>query len=235
MFVSGNHDTTYRGAKRTFIRHFNVDYPVGQNEDYGIYYSFDYANVHFTILNTNVLTGNELTAHQLNWLKADLSATDKTWKIIVMHNPMFSPAKWGSDSSRNKIAIGLQRQLLSVFEEYGVDLVIQGHDHVAMDTYPINGQGDILNQTQSETVGGVHYWINPQGTVFHMSATSGSTTNQSVGEADMSYYRFYSRSYVSSYAAFVVEEDQITVKTHYYNNGANTLYAGSAYGIKKSK
>lgn len=232
MLATGNHETSYRGSQKTFYRHYHVDTPQdGQSEDNGFYYSFDYANVHFTMVNTNDIDGHSLTSRQLDWLKDDLQSTNQQWKIVLMHNPLYSPAKWGSDPSRNRIAMALQNQLQHLFVQNNVDLVIQGHDHVYMDTYPIDGDGEILNNSQQQTVSDVSYWINPKGVIYHMSGIAGKSTNKKVSQANMDYYRSYSASKVSSFAGFRVEGDKLTIKTHHYDDGNNSLYG--SYGIIK--
>ena len=232
LMATGNHETSYRGSSHTFYKHYHIDTPQdGQSAENGFYYSFDYANVHFTIINTNDISDNSLTSRQLDWLTADLQNSNQQWKIVVMHNPLYSPAKWGSDPGRNHIALSLQNQLGQLFANNNVDVVIQGHDHVYMDTYPISGDGEILKDSQKQTLNGVDHWVNPKGVIYHMSAIAGKSTNKKVSQANMDYYRSYADSHVSSFAGFTVEGNKLTITTHYYDDGNNSEYA--SYGIIK--
>jgi hypothetical protein len=93
------------------------------------YYSFDYGDVHFVALDSNpemllsvLLEDEEADDTMLDWLRADLAASDKPWKIAFFHHPPYSSGEHGSDV--------LSRDLMSgVLEEGGVDLVVAGHDH----------------------------------------------------------------------------------------------------------
>ena len=50
------------------------------------YYSFDYGDAHFVILDANKRTfPARLDEEQLSWLDADLTATDKPWKFVFSH------------------------------------------------------------------------------------------------------------------------------------------------------
>ena len=80
----------------------------------GLYYSFDYNNLHVMVLNTN-----NWNRRQLDWLKNDAGQSDAQWKVAVLHKANQSLAK-------------LLRQL-------GVDLVIQGHSETYTRTDPPEG------------------------------------------------------------------------------------------------
>lgn len=69
---------------------------------------------------------------QRRWLEATLAANDSTWVIVAMHHPAFSAGFHGSDES-------VQEGFVPLFERYGVDLVLAGHDHDYQRTEPING------------------------------------------------------------------------------------------------
>ena len=63
------------------------------------------------------------------------------WTIVALHNPLYSVGKYGADNTRNQIAVSLQQQLGGLFAQYGADIVLQGHDHCVLRTYPINESG----------------------------------------------------------------------------------------------
>lgn len=86
------------------------------------YYSFDYANAHFIMLDTtiNFLPGSA----EHNWLKSDLEANRlKKWIFAVCHYPPYSScAVRGSD-------LNVRGAFSTLFEQYGVDIVFSGHNH----------------------------------------------------------------------------------------------------------
>ena len=77
----------------------------------------DYQGVRFVSLNSN-----ERQAEQVGWLRETLADNPNRWTVITFHHPMYS-SKAGRDNPE------LRDLWQPVFDEYGVDLVLQGHDH----------------------------------------------------------------------------------------------------------
>ncbi|MHA2271538.1 MAG: metallophosphoesterase family protein [Candidatus Hodarchaeales archaeon] len=95
------------------------------------YYSFDYENVHFIVLNIEWdWDGNNLTLYepQLNWLLADLTASKADFTVVTFHRPAYS-VRAGA-SYRWAQAAAIRGVLHDYFVQYGVDLVFTGHDHM---------------------------------------------------------------------------------------------------------
>ncbi|WP_198664910.1 purple acid phosphatase family protein [Lewinella sp. IMCC34191] len=59
---------------------------------------------------------------QMDWLRGLLADNPNTWTIVTMHHPVYS-SRLGRDN------LELREGLQPIFEEFGVDLVLQGHDH----------------------------------------------------------------------------------------------------------
>lgn len=96
------------------------------------YYSFDYANAHIVALNSNRRDAPfELGEEQTEWLIADLEKhRDAKWTFVFFHHPLFR--------SHPTRGIEPQRWVWQpIFDKYGVDLVINGHDHYYMRSYPV--------------------------------------------------------------------------------------------------
>lgn len=116
-----------------------VLYPTVGNHDYPLdnyfmtfnmstYYSFDYKYIH--VVSLNVFENYTKGSLQYQWLERDLNNSNATWKIVFFHVPPYSSGKHGSDmEARNT--------LVPLFEEYGVDFVFSGHDHIYERSYPI--------------------------------------------------------------------------------------------------
>ena len=232
MAISGNHETTYRnGSNETFER-FNYNIPE-QDTELGFYYSFSYGNVKFIMLNTNRLgSNNGLTSDQYDWLEKELEEKTEKWTIVSMHNPMYSVGKWGSDKSRNGIALALAKQLKGLFARYKVDLVLQGHDHMYSATYPLGENGE----PTGVTVGEDGYYTDPNGVIYVMNGPAG---NQSKGSGDLfmddnnrNLYYYGTASQQSSWAEFLVDGDKITVTLKSAASG--TAQTIRTWGIKKT-
>lgn len=139
--VSGNHD----GALHAFHSRFNYNIPSGSDTSAGDYYSFDYQGVHFTCINSNDTPNPKdpnttgISETQLNWIKDDLAAhkNDK-FLIVMIHKGLFDSGGHSCNNDRSDYDIEqMRRQLCPLFTEYGVDLVLQGHDHLYSLSYPM--------------------------------------------------------------------------------------------------
>jgi 3',5'-cyclic AMP phosphodiesterase CpdA len=91
------------------------------------YYAFDWGNVHFTLLNTE-LNGIEdreaFWQEQTRWLEADLKASQKAdLRIAVFHQPPFTAVKRRQTDGKKV------REWVPLFEKYKVAAVFSGHDH----------------------------------------------------------------------------------------------------------
>lgn len=128
--ITGNHDS----GDWHFINHFNLDKPTIDPMKNGAYYSFNYGNAHFVVLNSNTSAGI-LDIYQEKWLNNDLVANDKRWTIVMMHHSLFSDSYHRDDSDVRE----MRRTLTKLFTKYKVDMVLSGHDHVFLRTVPMNG------------------------------------------------------------------------------------------------
>ena len=67
---------------------------------------------------------------QQRWLEQTLASTDAIWKIVALHHPPYSAGYQGSSEDA-------RRAFSPVFERYGVQLVLSGHDHDYQRSEPI--------------------------------------------------------------------------------------------------
>ncbi len=233
MVTAGNHDTTHKSGSNEVYKHFNNKIPLQGTTVSGYFYSFDYGDVKFIVLNTNRLNSqSKLPDLQYNWLIDTLENNTKKWTIVSMHNPLYSVGKWGSRPDLNGVSLALQEQLTGVFAKYGVDLVIQGHDHEISKTYPIDEEGNPLTEVKS-TINGVEYIVSPDAPIYIMNGTSGNQTRGPESSYRKELYDYAEASYVSGWAEYEVTENTITVSVKYYNTNTNTPVVVHTWGIKK--
>ena len=231
MPISGNHETTYRNGSNETDKHFNNGMPTQNSTDLGYFYSFIYGNVKFIMLNTNDLTSSkQLKPEQYNWLVAELASNTCRFTVVSMHNPMYSVGKYGANPESNAIALALRAQLGGLFAEYGVDLVLQGHDHVVSRTYALDANGVAVTETV-ETVNGVDYLLDPQGVIYIMNGPAGSQT-RSPYEVDADLYAYAEASKKASWAEIKVDGDTLTVTVKWSDSTGEHTYR--TFGIKKS-
>jgi len=121
LAVTGNHEYL-KGVIQRLERRFSLvfsyylDSQVGDNQ----VYTLCYGPVQLFLLDSN----REFLylPDQRRWLREQLSQSRARWKIVVLHHPLHSLM----GSSNNLI----QRWFFDdLVEEYGVDLVLQGHEH----------------------------------------------------------------------------------------------------------
>jgi predicted phosphodiesterase len=114
----GNHE---RNA-HWFYDYFS--FPAPEN-----YYSFDYGNTHFIVLDTNTYTPFQAGSAQYQWLENDLRserARNATWVLVFCHQPPFCE---GWDSPLYDGEWDIRDALVPLFEKHGVDMVFSGHAH----------------------------------------------------------------------------------------------------------
>lgn len=119
----GNHDEE-NGTAPNYVDLFELPTSSGAEE----YYSFDYGNVHFTVLDghVNVNFLGLFTLAQSTWIEQDLAAAQLNPAIdhIIVMNHM---GPYSSKEGRSGMA--QMRLMMATFQQYGVDLILSGHDH----------------------------------------------------------------------------------------------------------
>ena len=120
--VAGNHDGFFKW--NWFRNIFTLEKQKDDLNVNGAYYSFDYGDAHFAVLNTNDCYPMSLA--QRNWLINDMSASAAKWKILFMHKGPYS----GGSHPYDPDIIALRGYLLPIIENLGIDLVMSGHDHM---------------------------------------------------------------------------------------------------------
>lgn len=134
MGAVGNHEhyidvdghCTYQTPASLYRNYWN--YPMYQTAD-NCYYSFDYGPVHVASLDVYSAEYSS-GSPQNDWLKQDLLASDKPWKIVVFHHPAYCANKPGHDNGYASTD-DIRQYLCPILEDpqYGVNLVIQAHEH----------------------------------------------------------------------------------------------------------
>jgi len=107
------------------------------------YYSYDYQNVHVLVMDTD-RNGYSSGSSQRNFVQNDLQSASTNpnikWIIVYLHKPLYtSPNSCGSSSCSNTGSenTNLRNGFHPLFDQYGVDLVLQGHVHNYQRTFPL--------------------------------------------------------------------------------------------------
>ncbi|HXH19502.1 MAG TPA: metallophosphoesterase, partial [Chitinophagales bacterium] len=166
MPCPGNHDyevisppqnskdpTTHTGPYYDIIEVPKYGEMGGVASGYELYYSFDYSNVHFISLNSELgaLTsssndwtganplGNFSGSPMTQWLEQDLQANTKPWVIVFFHQLPYSKGSHDSDVFFERYMIAMRENFVPIFDRYDVDLVVCGHSHVYERSFMIKG------------------------------------------------------------------------------------------------
>ena len=121
-----------------YLNYFAV--PPNGNEIFNRrYYSYDFGDVHYVVLDTMLYESNHEDNHdthhpdlydvQVQWLRQDLAANTKKWTVVLMHRDPFQYAFDRPGASRD---VGFDEEgvlFMPIFDEFNVDLVLSAHLH----------------------------------------------------------------------------------------------------------
>ncbi|MGG6312756.1 metallophosphoesterase [Paenibacillus macerans] len=178
MPVAGNHDEVPGQAER-FASHFYVPDTGADGATPGTVYSFDYGYAHIIALNTE-----SNLKRQTEWLRKDLKKNGKPWTIAAIHRPAYGGNQY------EKIA-----DWIEIFDEFGVNLVLQGHNHEYSRSYPLR-DGEIVPEGQGK------------GTVYVVVNTAGPKFN--VLKKDKFYHAVHTQPGKQTFAGITVGEHALT-------------------------
>ena len=126
------------------------------------YYSFDFGDVHFSILDSQWqelkdIGGNDsdLILKQKEWLRQDISESHKKWKIVLTHKDVLQYKIKGRPSRLEGFS-DIGTEYMPLFDELGVDIVFTGHLHTYRD------RGHIYN-----------FERNPKGPLYILTGLAG--------------------------------------------------------------
>jgi hypothetical protein len=157
-----------------YMKHFKMDSP---------FYSFDYGNVHFLSMATaknKVIPYNE-TSEQYEFVKNDLKRVHENksinWIIVYSFRTFYS------SNTTHPGLDELQDLYHPLFDKYGVDIVLQAHNHNYQRTYPLNYNESraftpIITDGDPEK-----YESDPKGPIFITVGTGGEDLYGFTGQA----------------------------------------------------
>jgi hypothetical protein len=171
MSALGNHDGSM------YLNFFALpeNGPEGFKREF---YSFDYGNAHFVVLDSSYNTDERVK----QWLQEDLQAATKEWKFVVFHVPAY-PATY----DYKEIDKSIRANWIPVLEQNRVDMVFVGHQHQYMRTHPLY-QGEV--QTDPAAYGIVYVMGNagsktyPGGGEFSYIAVERTGSNYQIIQLD---------------------------------------------------
>lgn len=186
MILSSREESVLRRQWKDFLKvtkKLDVPfYPVVGNHDAGwypktqdiyremvrpdLYYSFDFKDCHFVILDTEVV-GNvgKIGKKQLAWLKVDLEKHRSDQQIFVfLHRPIYPKMVDGNGRFHSPLSKSSRDSLARMMTQYRVKAVFAGHEHLydksvhgGVTYYITGGSGAPLYAPP--TKGGIHHYL----------------------------------------------------------------------------
>ena len=81
---------------------------------------------------------------QRAWLERTLRASTARWKVVALHHPPYSAGYQGS-------ALDVRAAFRPLFERYGVQLVLSGHEHDYQRSRPVHGVTYVVSGAAADT------------------------------------------------------------------------------------
>jgi len=129
----GNHDAASTS-------YYSNTFELPQTSGTNLYYSFNYSNALFICLNTE----DPSNTAQYNWLVSTLQANQSaTWKVVFFHRPFYTIGSHAGEMN------SYFNTIWKAFDDYGVDIICNGHDHMYERTKPINRNVSTTNPVSS--------------------------------------------------------------------------------------
>jgi hypothetical protein len=181
------------------------------------YYSFNYANAHFVVLDSHE-SPREPDGTMLRWLERDLASTDQTWIVAYWHHPPYT--KGSHDSDTDQRHIDMRENALPILESHGVDVVLGGHSHIYERSYLVSGaydtpttaEGHIVDDGDGRQNGDGAYEVTPSSALYVVAGHGGQWTGGDGGHPLM----FFSEAENGS-CIVDVEGTQLTLRNIRYD------------------
>ena len=167
----GNHEDQTSEDSNSYLSHFGLSKP---------YYSFDYQDIHILTMNSeqNYAQGSS----QYNFVKNDLQLASSNphirWIIVTFHEPAYTSP---NSCSSCKAATSIRDIYHPIFDQYRVDLVLEGHVHNYQRSYPL-----AYNENNPSkpliTAYNKNNYIDPKGSIFAVVGTGGINLHSLAGK-----------------------------------------------------
>jgi len=213
----GNHD-----EGEPYSRHFTYDdVDTSTSRDSGIYggsYWLEYDGALIMSLNTN----SENMALHRNFIESSINEFteiygEPTWKIVLFHHSIYSTAE-----DRYQYADSTRLEYSSILSEYGVDVVLMGHDHVYTRSYMMDGDTPIDDPSRYIADGDNLYaaYADPADTeVLYVTANAAGDEHYDVADNQLPYAAFTNQEHIPNVTKVDVTPESFSYTV--YRTGEN--------------
>ncbi|MFL0195188.1 cell wall-binding repeat-containing protein [Clostridium sp. WILCCON 0269] len=227
--IPGNHESYGVGH----ITHFN---PPNMSDKYGIFtnngyesdkssgttgndYYYVYGNTLFMMLNSNDINAQD---HKAFMQEAIAANPNVKWKIVAMHHSIYSSANHETDED-----IAARRVTHpEVFEDLGIDVVLDGHDHSYTRTYQmLGGKAVDVEDAKDGKV------TNPNGVLYITANSASGSKYYELQQPDVNNYYEAKKEqdHVPTFSDISIKNNSFTITTY----RTDTMEAIDTYTINK--
>ena len=126
----GNHEYLDMGP-RLYRAFFELPRNGPKGSDPDLVYRFECGDTCVAVLDSTIAVCDPSQARrQAEWLDATLESSKAAWKFVLFHHPVYPSHPWRDTPA-------LREHWVPIFDKHHVDLVLQGHDHAYLRTYPM--------------------------------------------------------------------------------------------------
>lgn len=152
VVAQGNHDTS---SNSNFAWHFNTDRTYNETAAIktamdGTVYSFVWGDVLYMVINYEDWKKEGYFDSLAAWMRREVEAhKDVKWRVACYHKNMFTGSRSHQDDNDGK---QVRNNMLKVFDELGIDIALQGHDHIYEVIGPVRNSSKTLISDAVEEV-----------------------------------------------------------------------------------
>jgi hypothetical protein len=244
--TQGNHDVS---TNLNFRKHFNTEDSVIATDGTGSTYTYIYGDAQFFCINSELYSNATYTNALINWMRSEVAARpDIKWRFVYYHKTIYT----GSGSHQSDADGRTWREKMApIFDELGIDIAFQGHDHIYEVVGPINYNGMLTANAVSnvnpvpvharENVKGqLNGIFNTQnGTLYFLNNSSGKKKYEPRTESQMNsafsahgitnYFDLFTGRFGQTgnptYSRVSISTDTILISTYeVFDNGLDALF-----------
>jgi predicted phosphodiesterase len=197
----GNHENSDSEDLNTYLNAFSLTRQFGQ------VYSFNFNNVHFLSMATEISysSGSSQNVFVKNDLATAAANPNIDWIIVYFHKPMYSSPSSCSSCDGESSLRDIYHQ---IFNQYGVDIVLEGHTHDYQRSFPIKfNTNSVSNPTITDT--NRNNYVDPVGQIYAIVGTGG--------------VNFHSLSNQKSFMVYQQSREFGHLNIDFQNNGTNLI------------
>ncbi|URN92993.1 MAG: metallophosphoesterase family protein [Candidatus Pristimantibacillus lignocellulolyticus] len=150
MPTTGNHEQLNE-EPTSYHSHFTLPLNGADKLIAETSYYFEYSNLLYISMNTEADIDE-----QTSWLEQVLEEHPQKWIVVSMHRGVYGGSRFKEADDWVKL-----------FDKYGVELVLQGHNHEYSRSFPLIDGEAVEGQSDDITEGTVYVTMNASGTKFN--------------------------------------------------------------------